>query len=217
MILLGLQIHSLLKSLKFPGVSWLRISSCKSHSCCFVANALTCHPRTIPNSASSLVTSRKYATSPHLDGSEGDLRTAKHFFNFLQHELCIRKSTEYPFYPAGSEASRNATLSITNLTKPTAWIDVYYPILNTPLDRSLAILGDDGTTVWSAKLEEIADELDNDAYTYAESVGAWHGLSRDGEAEGRLIYAHYGRKRDYDELVEKGQVAFATTDVPRSN
>jgi N-acetylated-alpha-linked acidic dipeptidase len=97
------------------------------------------------------------------------------------------------------------------LTKPTAWIDVYYPILNTPLDRSLEILGDDGTTVWSAKLEETADELDNDAYTYAESVGAWHGLSKDGEAEGRLIHANYGRKRDYDELIEKGQVAFATS------
>jgi N-acetylated-alpha-linked acidic dipeptidase len=103
------------------------------------------------------------------------------------------------------------------LTKPTAWIDVYYPILNTPLDRSLAILGNDGTTVWSAKLEETADALDNDAHTYAESVGAWHGLSKDGEAEGRLIYANYGRKQDYDELIEKGQVAFTTTDLSRSN
>jgi N-acetylated-alpha-linked acidic dipeptidase len=93
------------------------------------------------------------------------------------------------------------------LTEPTAWIDVYYPILNTPLDRSLEILEGDGTAAWSAKLEETADELDNDAYTHAESVGAWHGLSRDGEATGRLIYANYGRKRDYDELVEKGQAA----------
>lgn len=182
-----------------------------------MATALTSYPRTIPNSASSIVTSRIYATSPHLAGSEGDLRTAKHFFDFLQNEFCIRKSSEYPFYPAGSEASRNATLSIANLTKPTAWIDVYYPILNTPLDRSLAILGNDGTTVWSAKLEETADALDNDAHTYAESVGAWHGLSKDGEAEGRLIYANYGRKQDYDELIEKGQVAFTTTDLSRSN
>jgi len=95
------------------------------------------------------------------------------------------------------------------LTEPTAWIDVYYPVLNTPLDRSLAVLGDDGTTVWSANLEEIADELDSDAYAHAESIGAWHGLSSDGEAEGRLIYANYGRQRDYDELVQKGKVALA--------
>ena len=92
------------------------------------------------------------------------------------------------------------------MTEPAAWIDVYYPILNTPLDRSLEILGDDGNTVWKAELEEVADELDNDAYDYADSVGAWHGLSKDGEAEGRLIFANYGRKRDYDELVEKGDI-----------
>ncbi|KAI0276320.1 Zn-dependent exopeptidase [Russula aff. rugulosa BPL654] len=159
---------------------------------------------TIPNSASATVASRRYATSPHLAGSEGDLRTAKDFFNTLQREFSIPKSIEYPFFPAGSEASRNATLSITNLTQPTAWIDIYYPVLNTPLDRSLEILGDDGSAVWKADLEEIADELDSDAHAYAKSTGAWHGLSHDGEAVGRLIYANYGRKRDYDDLVQKG-------------
>ncbi|KAI9447887.1 Zn-dependent exopeptidase [Lactarius indigo] len=159
---------------------------------------------TIPNSASAIAASRKYATKPHLAGSEGDLLTAKYFLDLLRHELSIPKGTDDPVYPAGSVASRNATLSITNLTEPAAWIDVYYPILNTPLDRSLEILGDDGNTAWKAELEEIGDELDSDAYTYADSVGAWHGLSKDGEAEGRLIFANYGRKSDYDELVEKG-------------
>jgi N-acetylated-alpha-linked acidic dipeptidase len=159
---------------------------------------------TIPNSASAIAASRKYATEPHLAGSEGDLRTAKYFLDLLRHELSIPKGTDDPVYPAGSEASRNATLSITNLTEPTAWIDVYYPILNTPADRSLEILGDDGQAAWKAELEEIADELDSDAHTYADSVGAWHGLSKDGVAEGRLIFANYGRKSDYDELVEKG-------------
>lgn len=90
------------------------------------------------------------------------------------------------------------------MTDPAAWIDVYYPVLNTPLDRGLEILECDGTTAWKAELEEIGDELDNDAYTHAGSIGAWHGLSFDGVAEGRLIYANYGRKSDYDELVEKG-------------
>ncbi|KAI0005160.1 hypothetical protein BJV74DRAFT_875682 [Russula compacta] len=162
---------------------------------------------TIPNSASAIVASRRYATSPHLAGSEGDLRTAKYFFDLLRHEFSIPKTIEYPIHPAGSEASRNATHSITNLTQPEAWIDTYYPILNTPLDRSLEILGDDGNAVWKAELEETADELDSDAYAYAKSIGAWHGLSSDGTAEGRLVYANYGRKRDYDELVQKGPVA----------
>ncbi|KAH8988532.1 Zn-dependent exopeptidase [Lactarius akahatsu] len=159
---------------------------------------------TIPNSASAIAASRKYATKPHLAGSDGDLLTAKYFLDLLQHELSIPKGTDDPVYPAGSVASRNATLSITHLTEPVAWIDVYYPVLNTPLDRSLEILGDDGHAAWKAELEEIGDELDSDAYTYADSVGAWHGLSKDGEAEGRLIFANYGRKSDYDELVEKG-------------
>ncbi|KAI9513246.1 Zn-dependent exopeptidase [Russula earlei] len=159
---------------------------------------------TIPNSASAIVASRRYATTPHLAGSKEDLRTAKHFLHLLQHEFSIPNSTERPIYSAGSEASRNATLSITNLTEPAAWIDVYYPVLNTPLDRALEILADDGTTVWKAKLEEVADELDRDAYEHAESIGTWHGLSFDGVAEGRLIYANYGRKGDYDELVQKG-------------
>ncbi|KAH9045256.1 Zn-dependent exopeptidase [Lactarius pseudohatsudake] len=159
---------------------------------------------TIPNSASAIAASRKYATKPHLAGSDGDLLTAKYFLDLLRHELSIPKGTDDPVYPAGSVASRNATLSITNLTEPAAWIDVYYPVLNTPLDRSLEILGDDGHAAWKAELEEIGDELDSDAYTYADSVGAWHGLSKDGVAEGRLIFANYGRKRDYDELVEKG-------------
>lgn len=92
------------------------------------------------------------------------------------------------------------------MTEPAAWIDVYYPVLNTPADRSLEILGDDGQTAWKAELEEIADELDSDAHTYADAVGAWHGLSKDGVAEGRLIFVNYGRKSDYDELVEKGDV-----------
>jgi N-acetylated-alpha-linked acidic dipeptidase len=96
------------------------------------------------------------------------------------------------------------------LIEPAAWIDVYYPVLNTPLDRSLEILADDGHTAWKAELEEVADELDSDAHTYADSVGAWHGLSKDGEAEGRLIFANYGRQHDYDELVEKGDLSNLT-------
>ena len=71
--------------------------------------------------------------------------------------------------------------------------------------------------MWKADLEEVADELDSDAHAYAKSTGAWHGLSHDGEAVGRLIYANYGRKRDYDDLVQKGQIPFPTMSIPRPN
>lgn len=76
--------------------------------------------------------------------------------------------------------------------------------MNTPLDRSLQILGDDGEPIWTAELEEVADETDSDAWVYRYAVPTWHGLSRDGEVEGKLIYVNYGTKEDYDALVEQG-------------
>ncbi|KAG1755479.1 hypothetical protein EDB19DRAFT_1661644 [Suillus lakei] len=55
----------------------------------------------------------------------------------------------------------------------------------TPLDRSLEILGDDGNPIWSAELEEVADGTDPYAFK-------------------KMIYAHYGRQKDFDALVEAG-------------
>ncbi|KAI0053738.1 Zn-dependent exopeptidase [Auriscalpium vulgare] len=159
---------------------------------------------TIPNSASAISASRQYASVPHLAGSDGDLQTAEDFLLLLQREFGIPKGAKQPIYPAGSAASRNATLSITNLTEPTAWIDVYYPVLNTPLDHSLQILDDEGEVVWTAELEEVADQTDGDAWNYSDAVPTWHGLSRDGEVTGKLIDANYGLKSDYDALVAKG-------------
>ncbi|KAH9843828.1 Zn-dependent exopeptidase [Rhodofomes roseus] len=158
----------------------------------------------VPNPASALAASRQYATTPHLAGSEGDYKTATDFLALLQRELGIPIPGAEPVFSAGSFESRNATLGITALDAPTAWIDVYYPVMNTPLDRSLQILSQDGDAVWTAELEEVADETDPEAGKYADAVPTFHGLSRGGEAEGKLVYAHYGRKQDYDELDAKG-------------
>ena len=82
----------------------------------------------------------------------------------LQQELgAAAPSIGQPIYSAGTVESRNATLSIPTLNKPTAWIDVYYPVLNTPLNHSVEILNEHGDAVWSAPLEEEADETDPDA------------------------------------------------------
>lgn len=137
-------------------------------------------------------------------GTPGDFRTAQDFLALLQNELSIPLPPTGPIYSAGSAESRNATLSIPALNGPTAWIDVYYPVMNTALDRSLEILDEDGKTAWSAELEEVADETDFEAGMYADAIPAWHGLSRGGEAKGKLVYAHYGRKQDYDALVASG-------------
>ncbi|KZT74407.1 Zn-dependent exopeptidase [Daedalea quercina L-15889] len=159
---------------------------------------------TVPNPATALAASRQYATTPHLAGSEGDFKTATDFLALLQRELGISSPGAEPIFSAGTPESRNATLGIPSLNAPTAWIDIYYPVMNTPLDRSLQILTDDGEAVWSGELEEVADETDPEAGKYADAVPTFHGLSRGGEAQGKLVYAHYGRKQDYDELKAKG-------------
>ncbi|KAI0774433.1 Zn-dependent exopeptidase [Fomes fomentarius] len=181
------------------------------------SNSWTWHPRkvlygkkaekaflAVPNEESALEASRQYATKPHLAGSTGDYETAKDFLALLQTELGIEAPPTLPVFSAGSPESRDATLGISKLKGPTAWIDTYYPVMNTPLDHSLEILDEDGNAVWTAELEEVADETDPDAGKYYEAVTTWHGLSKGGSAKGKLVYANYGRKEDYDALDAQG-------------
>lgn len=139
-------------------------------------------------------------------GTPGDFDTATDFLALLQKELGVRShACSPPIFKAGSPESRDATLSIPQTSEVKAWIDVYYPVLNSPLERSLEILGSDGQPAWTANLEEVIDETDADAHKYADSIPAFHGLSAEGEVEGRLVYVNYGRKEDYDALVESGE------------
>jgi N-acetylated-alpha-linked acidic dipeptidase len=144
-------------------------------------------------------------------GSEGDLQTAKDFLSVLQTELGIDTGAE-SFFEAGSAASQHATNSIPKTKKPKAWstrvlfnrciryliswiaVDVYYPVMNTPLDRALEVFDEDGEVLWSAKLEEVADDTDPEAGKYFDAVPTFHGLSFDGDVKGELVYANYGRK-----------------------
>jgi len=155
----------------------------------------------IPNSESAFQISRKYATHPHLAGSNADFEDAKTLLSLFQNEFHIRPPHKEPVFPAGSKESRDATLGLTSKhasshqkKRPTAWIDVYYPILNTPLNRSLSIVNDQGVVEWEADLEEDGDVRDPEANKYRTSVPAWHGLSKDGDIIGELIYANYGNQ-----------------------
>ena len=125
----------------------------------------------------------------------------------FQTQFGIPHPEEEPIFPAGTPESRNATLHIPHLSKPNAWIDVYYPVMNTPLNHSVEILDEDGQAVWTAPLEEVADDRDPDAGKYHEAVPAFHGLSRSGEVKGKLVYANYGRQEDYKALVDQGELA----------
>jgi N-acetylated-alpha-linked acidic dipeptidase len=158
----------------------------------------------VPNAASAIAASRLFATKPHMAGTPGDLTTAMDFLRILQTNLGIDSPAEEPVYAAGSVESRNATLSIPLLDSPTAWVDTYYPVLNTPLDRALEVLDEHGNSVWKANLEEIPDEADPEAAKYFDAIPAFHGLSKDGEVQGQLVYANYGTREDYNALVASG-------------
>ncbi|TDL29247.1 Zn-dependent exopeptidase [Rickenella mellea] len=185
----------------------------------------------VPNNESAIATSRKFATKPHMAGTPGDFDTAVDFLALIQKELGISSNSHHhrcphaprdhdrgdehrekhdhaseplPIFQAGSRASRHATLSIPKLDRPAAWIDTYYPVLNSPGERSVEVLGEDGKVVWKADVEENSDAADPDAHKYVNAVPAFHGLSKGGDVQGRLVWANYGRKEDYDKLVERG-------------
>ncbi|KAI0353023.1 Zn-dependent exopeptidase [Trametes cingulata] len=158
----------------------------------------------VPDPESARAASRRYATRPHVASSPGDFLSATDLLKVFQDELGIPPPPETPIFSAGSAASREATLGINKLTKPNAWIDTYYPLMNTPLDRSLSIMDGDGNALWEAELEEDGDPRDPDAAKHKDAVPVFHGFSADGEVEGPLIYANYGLKEDYDAVLAAG-------------
>lgn len=161
----------------------------------------------VPNAESAIEASRAYSTHPHLAGSIEDELDAKVILDLFQDELNILKPAELPIFKAGSNASRDATLLLSTSDAPehpTAWIDTYYPMLNTGTDQYLEILDHNGQALWKADLIEDGDPRDPDAHKYRSTIPTWHGLSAEGDTAGQLVYVNYGRKEDYDELVDQG-------------
>ncbi|KAI9056504.1 Zn-dependent exopeptidase [Trametes sanguinea] len=158
----------------------------------------------VPDPASAKAASRLYATRPHVAGSPGDFAAATDLLKLFQEEFGIDPPEEQPIFSAGSAASRAATLGIGSLAKPNAWIDTYFPLMNTPLHRSLSILDEHRISVWEAQLEEDGDPQDPDAAKHKDAVPAFHGFSADGEVEGHLIYVNYGLKEDYERVLAAG-------------
>ncbi|THH11630.1 hypothetical protein EW146_g7982 [Bondarzewia mesenterica] len=65
--------------------------------------------RNVLNSASAISASRQYATKSHLADSEGDFATAVDFLELPQRELVVAIPDFKLIFPAGSDASHNAT------------------------------------------------------------------------------------------------------------
>ena len=160
-------------------------TSCKSFSSDLLIGS------SVPNEASAIEASRLFATKPHLAGSPGDLTTAKDFLRLLETELGINPPSTEPIFAAGSPESQHATRSVSNTHQPRAWIDTYYPVMNTPLERTLQIVDKNGTVIWQADLIEVADETDPEAGKYFDSVPIFHGLSRGGDVTGKLVDGNY--------------------------
>ncbi|KAI6135053.1 Zn-dependent exopeptidase [Pisolithus croceorrhizus] len=161
----------------------------------------------VPSTASALDSSRHYAARPHLAGSPEDFQDAKDVLSFFQRELGILTPSTDPIFDAGTPESRQATLSTTStLEHPSAWVDVYYPVLNIGITDgiSLAILDSDNQPAWIADLLEDGNPEDETAAKYNHAIPPWHGLSAAGEAIGQIVYVNYGAKDDYDKLVEAG-------------
>ncbi|KAF8812308.1 Zn-dependent exopeptidase [Phlegmacium glaucopus] len=144
----------------------------------------------IPNEASAIQASRLFATKPHMAGTPGDLTTAKDFLQLLETELGIHPPSTLPIFAAGSPESQHATRSISKTYEPRAWIDTYYPVMNTPLERTLQI----------SDLIETGDETDPEAAKYLDAVPIFHGLSRGGDVTGKLVDGNYCTKDDFDRL-----------------
>ncbi|KAF8591491.1 Zn-dependent exopeptidase [Ramaria rubella] len=158
----------------------------------------------VPDESSAIEASRAYAGLPHLAGSDQDLVTAKYVLDHFQQTFNIEPPSVEPIFSAGSVESRNATLNIPHNKEPYAWIDTYYPVMNTPLNHSLEILDKDGDVAWTAQLEEDCEALDEDAANACDVVTAFHGLSKAGDVTGELFYANYGTPEDYAAVERSG-------------
>jgi hypothetical protein len=149
-------------------------------------------------------------------GTEGDLFTAKEWLYLLQRELAIAPPVNDPIFDAGSPESQDAIYSITKPPQrhwphphvpghgqhdydaphppppvhqwdvPRAWIDVYYPILNSPINASVQVVGKKGKVLWEADLKEHADEKDPEAAQYSNAIPTFHGLSKGGNVTGKV-------------------------------
>jgi N-acetylated-alpha-linked acidic dipeptidase len=142
----------------------------------------------VPNNTIAHAAAKRLSADPHLAGSSQDLQDALWILEQFQSHLGIESPSVSPIFEAGSPQSRHATLSLTTdkAWKPSAWVDIYHPMLDTPLDRSLDLLDEYDVPVWSADLVEDGDPGDPDAHRHRDTIHAWHSYSAEGEAVGQV-------------------------------
>lgn len=152
----------------------------------------------VPSNESLFASSHKYTAHAHPAGSGWDFVTALQVKNDWERALGLPETgpTE-KIYEAGSVESQAALRKGKELD---VWIDTYFPVMNTPVSSSVALLT---SPVYRPRLREAV--LEGDPYSVlADEVRSFHGLSVDGHVSAEYIYAGYGRKSDFDLLQSKG-------------
>ncbi|ORX53164.1 Zn-dependent exopeptidase [Hesseltinella vesiculosa] len=84
-----------------------------------------------------------------------------------------------------------------------AELSTYYPLLNYPIHRSLALISGPEELRYEASLREDPVEEDETSLN-PDAVPTFHGYSKNGTAKGRVIYANYGTLKDFQFLVDQG-------------
>lgn len=148
----------------------------------------------VPSPESARSVSKSWTSTSRLAGSQNDHESALDLLGAFQSHLGISCPDPLPIYDAGTPESRNSILKIPELEQPQAWIDTYYPLLETPGERRLEALDTDGAVTWSANLEEHP----------IEAVGAWHAWSKAGDIKGKVVYVNYGYDTDYEKIKNEG-------------
>ncbi|KAI9312728.1 hypothetical protein BX666DRAFT_1865566 [Dichotomocladium elegans] len=86
---------------------------------------------------------------------------------------------------------------------PNTTIETYYPWLNTPKYRRLAIIEGPAELLYEAKLQE--DPIPEDPSTiHPDETPTFHGYSADGNVTGPVVYVNYGRVTDFQFLAARG-------------
>ncbi|OAD08962.1 hypothetical protein MUCCIDRAFT_151731 [Mucor lusitanicus CBS 277.49] len=117
---------------------------------------------------------RNYTSEPHVAGTASDKRQA---------EWTREKFNEFGI--------------------PNTKIETYWPLLNYPISRRLAIVSGPEYLRYNASLKE--ERVDEDKSTHhPDIVPLFHGFSKNGTAKGPVIYANYGRLEDFQFLVDQG-------------
>ncbi|CEP11414.1 hypothetical protein [Parasitella parasitica] len=82
-------------------------------------------------------------------------------------------------------------------------IDTYWPLLNYPVSHRLALVSGPKRFRFEAKLAE--DPVDEDETSKDPNVvPLFHGYSKNGTVQGRIVYANYGRLEDFQFLKDQG-------------